>query len=229
MQGAHSHMERMIAYSVSGFAKMVSIYSRALRLCVERYLRISASIGGTSASHAFLKGVTLAQVLLMCALLAAGAAEAAGTRDPEQHFFNPNTGDLKAELADARSAGKKAIFVMYEQEGCPGCIYMKTHVLSHPDVQKFYREHFFNFAIDIFGSVPITGFAGGGYAEKSFAQAQKVKGTPTLVFHDLDGNEIVRIVGPVRDTAEFMLLGEYIASGAYKSRTFAEYKDSRRK
>jgi len=184
-------------------------------------------INANERSDAFLKGVTLSQVLLVCALLAVGVAEAAETRDPEHHFFNPNTGDLKAELADARSAGKKAIFVMYEQEGCPGCIYMKTHVLSHPDVQKFYREHFFNFAIDILGSVPITGFAGGGYTEKSFAQAQKVKGTPTLVFFDLDGNEIVRIVGPVRDTAEFMLLGEFIASGAYKVRTFADYSRER--
>ena len=95
MERAQSHIERMIAYSVAGLAKMVSICSRALRLCVERYRRISASIGGTSASHAFLNGVTLAQVLLMCALLAVGAAQAAGTRDPEQHFFNPNTGDLK--------------------------------------------------------------------------------------------------------------------------------------
>lgn len=72
----------------------------------------------------------LSRVLLMCAALVAAPAGAAETRDPEQHFFNPNTGDLKAELADAKSAGKKAIFFMFEQEGCPGCIYMKRNVLK---------------------------------------------------------------------------------------------------
>jgi len=65
------------------------------KFCVERFRRLSASIGGKLASGAFLKGVTLSQVLLMCALLAVGVAGAAETRDPEQHFFNPNTGDLK--------------------------------------------------------------------------------------------------------------------------------------
>lgn len=168
-------------------------------------------------------------MLVLTALLAVLPLDAAETRDPYSHFFNANTGDLKAELADARSAGKKAIFVMYEQDGCPGCIYMKTYLLNRPDVQEFYRDRFFIFAIDIHGSVPITGFAGGGYTEKSFAQAQKVKGTPTLVFHDLDGNEIVRIVGPIRETAEFMLLGEFVASGAYKTRTFADYSQQRSK
>jgi len=163
-------------------------------------------------------------LLLFLAGMAAGPAGAAESRDPHIHFFNANTGDLKAELADARGAGKKAIFMMYEQEGCPGCLFMKTQVLNRPDVQKFYREHFVNFAIDIYSAVPITGFAGADYTEKSFAQAQKIKGTPTFVFHDLDGHEIVRIVGPVRQVSEFLLLGEFVASGAYRTRKFAEYK-----
>jgi len=167
---------------------------------------------------------SLALLLFLFGIAAAAPAGTAEGRDPYTHFFNANTGDLKAELADARGAGKKAIFIMYEQEGCPGCIYMKTQVLNRPDVQKRYRGHFFNFAIDIFGSVPVTGFAGRGHTEKTFAQAQKVKGTPTLVFHDLDGHEIVRIVGPVRQVSEFLLLGEFVASGAYRTRKFAEYK-----
>jgi thioredoxin-related protein len=51
-----------------------------------------------------------------------------------------------------------------------------------------------------------------------------VKGTPTLVFFDLDGAEVVRILGPIREANEFMLLGEFVASGAYRTRKFAEYK-----
>ena len=81
----------------------------------------------------------LMRLLLLAAVLAAGSVAAAESRDPEEHFFSLNTGDLKAELAEARSAGKSAILVMFEQDGCPGCLYMKRNVLNRVNVQKFYR------------------------------------------------------------------------------------------
>jgi thioredoxin-related protein len=154
---------------------------------------------------------------------------AAGTRDADQHFFNLNTGDLKAESGEARKAGKKAILLMFEQEGCPGCLYMKRNVLNRVEVQEFYREQFVNFSMDIFGAVPLRDFAGRELTEKSYAQALHVTGTPTFAFYDLEGNEIIRIVGPIKDVAEFLLLGEFIASGAYHSSRFAEYKQSQRR
>lgn len=162
-------------------------------------------------------------LILLCAAMPAGAAQ---TRDADDHFFSLNTGDLKAELADARKAGKKALFVMFEQDGCPGCIYMKQNVLNRVDVQDFYRARFVNFSINIFGAVPLSDFAGREHTEKSYAQSAGIKGTPTFLFYDLDGKEVVRIVGPVKDVAEFMLLGEFVSSGAYKSRKFAEYRQA---
>jgi thioredoxin-related protein len=161
---------------------------------------------------------------LILALGTAAPAASAQTRDPEDHFFSLNTGDLKAEAADARAAGKKAILIMFEQDGCPGCTYMKEHVLNRVDVQNFYRQRFINFSLNIFGAVPVTDFAGGNHTEKSYAQAIGIKGTPTFLFYDLAGNEAVRIVGPVRTVEEFILLGEFVASGAYKSRKFADYR-----
>jgi len=166
----------------------------------------------------------LPKLFVIAWMLFAWPAAAAETRDPHTYFFNANTGDLKAELADAKSAGRKALFLFFEQEGCPGCIHMNSHVLNRPEVQKFYRAHFMNFSVDIHGAVPITDFAGRALVEKSYAQAQKVKGTPTLAFYDLDGKEVVRILGAVRDAEEFLLLGEFVASGAYRTRKFAEYK-----
>jgi len=161
--------------------------------------------------------------------LAAGFAVSAERRDPEDYFFNLNSGDLKAEAADAKRAGKKAILVMFEQDGCPGCLYMKQNVLNRVDVQNFYRERFINFSINTFGAVPVRDFIGRDFTEKNFAQAAAINATPTLLFYDLDGAEIIRVVGPVRDVAEFMMLGEFVASGAYKTRKFAAYKQSRQK
>jgi thioredoxin-related protein len=162
--------------------------------------------------------------ILLCIAAFSATAATTGARDPYTHFFNLTSGDLKSELSDARSGGRKAVFVMFEQEGCPGCAFMKENVLNRPDVQKFYRDNFVNLSIDIFGSVAVTDFAGRTATEKGYAQASRVKGTPTLVFYDLSGNEVVRLLGAVKDAEEFMLLGEFVASGAYKSRKFAEYK-----
>lgn len=160
----------------------------------------------------------------LCVLPLAASAADTDARDPYTYFFNLTTGDLKADLADAKSAGRKALFVMFEQEGCPGCAFMKENVLNRPEVQKFYRDNFVNLSLDIYGSVTVTDFAGRTATEKGYALASRVKGTPTLVFYDLSGNEVVRLLGAVKDAREFMLLGEFVASGAYKSRKFAEYK-----
>jgi thioredoxin-related protein len=166
-------------------------------------------------------------VVVLCAL--APPALAAEGRDPHQYFFASGTDDFRAELADAKRDGKKALFVMFEQDGCGGCIYMKENVLNRRDVQKFYREHFLNFSINIYGAAPLEDFAGRKVTEKSFARATGIQATPTLMFYDLEGREIVRITGAIRDAGEFILLGEFVTSGAYRIRKFAEFLRERRR
>ena len=169
----------------------------------------------------------LAKTLILMLVLAASPALSAETRNPDEYFFALNTGDFKAEAADARRAGKKAIMVMFEQDGCPGCLYMKQNVLNREDVHKFYGQNFVSFSLNIFGSIPIRDFAGRDFTEKSFSQSVDIKGTPTFLFYDLDGKEAVRFVGPLKSVPDFMLLGQFVASGAYKTRQFSDYKQLR--
>jgi thioredoxin-related protein len=70
----------------------------------------------------------------------------------------------------------------------------------------------------------VRDFAHREQTEKAFAQSSKVKGTPTFVFYDLSGNEVARVFGTIETPEEFLLLGQFVASGAYKTRTFAQYK-----
>lgn len=167
--------------------------------------------------------VRLIAFLLLAIGLTPLAATSAETRDAGS-FFALNTGELKAELADARAEGRQGLMLFFEQEGCPGCRHMKQNVLNRKDVQEYYGKYFVSFAIDIHGAVPLRDFAGRESTEKAYAQSVKVRATPTFVFHDLAGREIVRIVGPLQTPEEFLLLGQFVTSGAYKTRTFAQYK-----
>ena len=161
----------------------------------------------------------ITRLVLIFALLPAAAMGA-----DSSPFFSLNTGDLKAELADARSDGKRALLLFFEQEGCPGCRHMKQNVFPRQDVRDYYRRHFTSLAVDIHGSVAIKNVYGRELSEKSYAESLKVRATPTFVFYDLAGAEIARIVGPLQTAEEFLLLGYFVASGAYKTRSFARYR-----
>ena len=152
-------------------------------------------------------------VALLLPLTSAGAS-----------FFALNTGDLRAELAEVRAEGRKGLMVFFEQEGCPGCRHMKENVFNRRDVQDYYGRNFVSLSIDIHGSVPLKDVAGREATEKTYAQRLKIKATPSFVFYDLTGAEIVRIIGPMQTPEEFLLLGHFVTSGAYKTRSFAQFK-----
>jgi thioredoxin-related protein len=159
--------------------------------------------------------------LLLVAIASITCATAA---DSSGQFFSLNMGDLKAELAEARAEGKRAILLFFEQEGCPGCRHMKQNIFNQTNVQAYYGQNFVSLPIDIHSSVPLKDFAGKDLTEKTYAQSLKIRATPTFVFYDLAGGEIVRIVGPTQTPQEFLLLGQFVTSGAYKKATFAQYK-----
>ena len=147
-------------------------------------------------------------------------------RDPMQHFFSPSLGDLRAELADAKRAGKQAAFFMYVRDDCLYCERMKQNILSLSGVQAYYRKHFAVLAVDIRGSVPISDFAGKPTTEQAFAAAQGVKFTPVIIFYGFDGKPLTRIDGEIRSAEDFVQLGDFVLSGAYKTMKFADFQQS---
>lgn len=169
-------------------------------------------------------------LLLLCLLVpAAQAAPKVQYRDPVDYFFHPFLYDLQAAAQDAKKAGKSAIMVMYEFEDCPYCRRMKREVLSRSDVQTYFRKHFQLFQIDTLGDQTVTGFDGKDQIEKKFARAAGVTSTPTFVFYGLDdGKPLVTWVGGLYDPREFILLGKYVASGAYRRYSFSQYLKSKK-
>jgi len=165
----------------------------------------------------------LAALLLLFALAPAGAAEG------WERFFELSFGDLRAEAADAQKSGKQGLVIMYHFEECPYCTRMKNDVLSRVDVQQYYRRHFRAIAVDTRGSPDITGFDGRTLPEKDFARATGIRATPTFQFYSTDGKLLTEHRGAIYNPSEFILLGEYVASGAYRTVTFATFKQAPKK
>lgn len=160
------------------------------------------------------------------ALLLAGPV-LAETRDPDNHFFQPKFGDFKAELDAAKKQGKKGVFLFFEMDGCPWCERMKTTILNQTDVQDAYREQFLLYPIDVNSDTEMVDFQGNDTTEKAFAFAHRVRATPTLLFFDLGGKLVARHTGPTKNKHEFLLLGKYVAEGAYATQPFTKYKQGK--
>lgn len=154
---------------------------------------------------------------------------AARAAEPWEGFFDPFLGDLKSEAADAAAAGKKGVLVMYHFEECPFCRRMKREVLLRPEVQQAFRRDFTVVAIDTRGAQPVTGMDGKVLPENQYARSLGVRATPTFDFYAPDGERMYRQVGAIFDVAEFLLLERYVASGAYRSQTFAQFKDKEKR
>jgi len=161
-------------------------------------------------------------VVMGCALLPVAVA---APRDPGEYFFEQTLGDFKEELQRARDEGRQGILIFFEMDECPFCHRMKTTVLNQPEVQDYYRSHFLLFSVDIEGDVEIVDFEGNTTKQKDFAFKQhRVRATPVIAFFGLDGKLLTRFTGATKDAAEFLLLGEYVVSGAYRETSFTKYK-----
>ena len=166
------------------------------------------------------------QLFIAFLLLLAGPAWAE-TRDPANHFFQPKFGNFQAELDVAKQQGKKGVFLFFEMDDCPFCERMKTTILNQSDVQDAFRAQFLLYSIDVNGDTEMTDFQGKDTTEKAFAFAHRVRATPTLLFFGLDGKLLALHTGPTKDKAEFLLLGQYVAEGAYATQPFTKYKQGK--
>src|SRR4030066_1787230 len=171
-------------------------------------------------------------VALFAATLLAGnvssLSAAETTRDPMQHFFHQGFNNLPDEVAAAKNGGQQAILIMFEAEDCPWCAKMKATVLNQVAGPDYYRKHFRILMMDVNGDAPMTDFSGQEMPQKEFAfKHNRVRATPVFTFFGLDGKLMTKYTGAARGPEEFLWLGEFVASGAWKTTNFTAYKRER--
>jgi len=162
-------------------------------------------------------------------LFVSAAVTDTSNRDALEYFFHQSFNNLSEELELAREENKTGVFVMFNDPDCPWCAKMKATVLNRVSVQNFYRKHFRVIHIDTRGDTTLTDFLGNEMPEKDFSlKVNRVRATPVFIFYGLDGKKILRYTGATRNLDEFLWLGEFVTTGAYKTTKFSKYKRKRR-
>jgi thioredoxin-related protein len=160
----------------------------------------------------------LHSILLLLALV---AGDALGADFTVPGWFKNSFLDLKEDAAEAGAHGR-GLMVYVGQDGCPYCAALFRGNFGRKDIADFARARFDAVEINLWGDRPVADFDGQALTEKTFAAKHRVRYTPTILFFDAKGRQLLRIDG-YYPPPQFMSALRYAAGEGAKGETFAAY------
>ncbi|MFK5915622.1 MAG: thioredoxin fold domain-containing protein [Woeseiaceae bacterium] len=130
--------------------------------------------------------------------------------------------EIAEDIKEAKLQNKKGLIIYFGQKYCPYC---KAHMKNNwgqDDIKKYTQQNFDVIAINVKGQRPVTDIDGKAYTEKSFSALKKTNFTPSIIFYNVEGKEILRLRG-YRPPYQFRAALEYVADAHYKKETFKNY------
>lgn len=130
--------------------------------------------------------------------------------------------NLKEDLQDAMSFGKRGLIVYFGQAYCPYCKALIEGNFGKRDIEQYTKRYFDVVAIDIHGSQKVVNLEGKELSEKAYAASETIHFTPSLLFYDGEGHEVLRLQG-YYPPYKFRAALEYVADGYYREESLADY------
>jgi len=131
--------------------------------------------------------------------------------------------ELKADIEDLKSTGKQGLILYFGQKDCPYCKMHLEKSWGDKGIVKYTQDHFDVVAIDVRGDRAVTDVSGVAHkTEKAFAVAKNTNFTPTLLFYDVNGKEVLRLSG-YHPPYQFKAALEYVADKHYLKETLRTY------
>ena len=130
--------------------------------------------------------------------------------------------EIAEDIKEAKEQNKKGLIVYFGQKYCPYC---KAHIKNNwgqNDIVKYTQKNFDVIAVNVKGQRPVLDIDGKTYTEKTFSALKKTNFTPSILFYNAQGQEILRLRG-YRPPYQFRAALEYVADEHYKKETFRNY------
>lgn len=137
-------------------------------------------------------------------------------------WFKRSFLDLQEDLKESTDNGKKGLIVYFGQKRCPYCQMLIDVNFGQKEIENYTREHFDLVPIDIWGVEEVTDVDGNVLTQREFAKREQTNFTPSLLFFNEDGEQVMRLRG-YYPPYEFMAALQYVAEGHYKREKFKVY------
>jgi len=137
-------------------------------------------------------------------------------------WFKESFLDLRDDLEDAKKVGKRGIIVFLSQKNCNHCQAFIETTLSDPVILKRVQHNYDVIALDIFNDLELTDIDGSVSTIKNFADQQRARFTPALLFYGVEGKRLLKIIG-FYPPAKFSRVLDYIDGDYYQRESLGQY------
>jgi len=137
-------------------------------------------------------------------------------------WFKESFLDLRDDLREAQAADKRGVIVFFSQKNCQHCQAFLDTTLKEPDIVERVQKKYDVIGLDIFNDVEVTDIDNTKKPIKEFAETEKARFTPTLVFFGVEKKRLVRIVG-FYPPERFRKVLDYIDGDHFHAQTLSEF------
>ncbi len=143
------------------------------------------------------------------------------------NWFKESFLDLAEDVADSESSGKR-IMVFFHQDGCPYCNKLVEENFADQAIQNKMQKSLDVIEINMWGDREVLNIKGKSLSEKQFAIARKVQFTPTLLFFNEQGKQVLRLNGYL-PIAKFDIALDYVINKHEQTTDFHKFVQKNQK
>lgn len=175
-------------------------------------------------------------ILIFCALLLFFNTLSAEDKKTGEFFGAKNTDipswflnsflDLNEDIEDLATMNKRLILFIH-QDNCPYCYKFITKNLNDETTKNKIQKNFGIIEMNMFGDREVIDTNGEEYTEKELAKKYKVQFTPSIIFFNEEGKQLLRLNGYI-NIKDFNLALDYIKDKKENTFSFKEYISSKK-
>ncbi|MCH9645520.1 MAG: thioredoxin fold domain-containing protein [Proteobacteria bacterium] len=147
--------------------------------------------------------------------------------DELPNWFKATFLDFSEDIQEAADEGKH-VMIYFHQDGCPYCAKLVEDNFHDKHLVAKLQKDFDVIETNMWGDRELTDWKGNDYTEKEFSAHMKVQFTPTILFLDSQGKNILRLNG-YQSIEKMHATLDYISQKTYLNQSYASYLNSLKK